>query len=108
MTIYNFRFRFALQADGQEVASVVSAQEIRVVAELLQISPEALQKAITYKVTVSISVGNCFLITFYILLKATSLKARAGPGIKPTASFSDWVVLFSTFTVEFDPMLTGR
>nr|XP_061804993.1 unconventional myosin-XV-like [Nerophis lumbriciformis] len=38
------------QTDGQEVATVVSAQEIRVVAELLQISPEALQKAITYKV----------------------------------------------------------
>ncbi|KAK6269228.1 hypothetical protein J4Q44_G00394540, partial [Coregonus suidteri] len=38
-------------ADGQEVASVVSAQEIRVVAELLQISPEGLQKAITHKVT---------------------------------------------------------
>lgn len=31
---------------------MVSAQEIRVVAELLQISPESLQKAITYKVTV--------------------------------------------------------
>ncbi|TNN43777.1 Unconventional myosin-XV [Liparis tanakae] len=39
------------QSDGQEVASVVSAQEIRVVAELLQISPEGLQRAITYKVT---------------------------------------------------------
>ncbi|XP_068613626.1 unconventional myosin-XV-like [Brachionichthys hirsutus] len=39
------------EADGQEVATVVSAQEIRVVAELLQISPEGLQKAITYKVT---------------------------------------------------------
>ncbi|XP_032393727.1 unconventional myosin-XV [Etheostoma spectabile] len=39
------------EADGQEVASVVSAQEIRVVAEVLQISPEGLQKAITYKVT---------------------------------------------------------
>ncbi|XP_024920291.1 unconventional myosin-XV, partial [Cynoglossus semilaevis] len=39
------------EADGQEVASVVSAQEIRVVAELLQISPDGLQKAITYKVT---------------------------------------------------------
>ncbi|KAK9534679.1 hypothetical protein VZT92_007109 [Zoarces viviparus] len=39
------------ESDGQEVASVVSAQEIRVVAELLQISPEGLQKAITYKVT---------------------------------------------------------
>ncbi|KPP76175.1 myosin XVA-like [Scleropages formosus] len=38
------------EADSQEVASVVSAQEIRVVAELLQISPEALQKSITYKV----------------------------------------------------------
>lgn len=34
------------------MAGVVSAQEIRVVAELLQISPEGLQKAITYKVTV--------------------------------------------------------
>ncbi|KAJ8345179.1 hypothetical protein SKAU_G00293720 [Synaphobranchus kaupii] len=39
------------EADGQERASVVSAQEIRVVAELLQISPEALQKSITFKVT---------------------------------------------------------
>ncbi|XP_041868353.1 unconventional myosin-XV [Melanotaenia boesemani] len=39
------------ETDGQEVASVVSAQEIRVVAELLQISPDGLQKAITYKVT---------------------------------------------------------
>ncbi|XP_019719970.1 unconventional myosin-XV-like [Hippocampus comes] len=38
------------QTDGQEVATVVSAQEIRVVAELLQISPEGLHKAITYKV----------------------------------------------------------
>lgn len=46
----------ALQAEGQEVATVVSAQEIRVVAELLQISPEGLQKAITYKVTVRIKV----------------------------------------------------
>uniref|UniRef100_A0AAZ1XU22 Myosin XVAa n=1 Tax=Oreochromis aureus TaxID=47969 RepID=A0AAZ1XU22_OREAU len=39
------------EVDGQEVASVVSTQEIRVVAELLQISPEGLQKAVTYKVT---------------------------------------------------------
>ncbi|XP_035261236.1 unconventional myosin-XV-like [Anguilla anguilla] len=39
------------ETDSQEVASVVSAQEIRVVAELLQISPEALQKSITFKVT---------------------------------------------------------
>ncbi|XP_061605715.1 unconventional myosin-XV isoform X2 [Phyllopteryx taeniolatus] len=38
------------KADGQEVATVVSAQEIRVVAELLQISPDGLQKAITFKV----------------------------------------------------------
>lgn len=34
------------------MASVVSAKEIRVVAELLQISPEGLQKSITFKVTV--------------------------------------------------------
>ncbi|XP_036422587.1 unconventional myosin-XV isoform X1 [Colossoma macropomum] len=39
------------ETDSQEMASVVSAQEIRVVAELLQISPEALQKSITFKVT---------------------------------------------------------
>ncbi|KAH0632038.1 hypothetical protein JD844_020062 [Phrynosoma platyrhinos] len=41
------------ETDFQEVASVVSAREIRVVAELLQISPEGLQRSITYKVTVS-------------------------------------------------------
>ncbi|XP_078022725.1 unconventional myosin-XV [Epinephelus lanceolatus] len=39
------------QAEGQEVASVVSAQEIRVVAELLQVSPDGLQKAVTFKMT---------------------------------------------------------
>lgn len=33
---------------------MVSATEIRTVAELLQISPEGLQKAITFKVTVSV------------------------------------------------------
>lgn len=43
----------ALQTDCQEVATVVSATEIRTVAELLQVSPEGLQKAITFKVTVS-------------------------------------------------------
>ncbi|XP_063171131.1 unconventional myosin-XV [Candoia aspera] len=39
------------ETDCQEVASVLSAKEIRVVAELLQISPEGLQKSVTYKVT---------------------------------------------------------
>ncbi|KAL4835098.1 hypothetical protein H8958_015200, partial [Nasalis larvatus] len=39
------------EMDAQEVASVVSAREIQAVAELLQISPEGLQKAITFKVT---------------------------------------------------------
>ncbi|XP_040214368.1 unconventional myosin-XV [Rana temporaria] len=39
------------ETESQEVASVVSASEIRVVSELLQISPEGLQKSITYKVT---------------------------------------------------------
>ncbi|KAM9857023.1 unconventional myosin-XV [Aulostomus maculatus] len=39
------------QAEGHEVASVVSAHEIRVVAELLQVSPEGLQKSITFKLT---------------------------------------------------------
>ncbi|XP_054634967.1 unconventional myosin-XV [Dunckerocampus dactyliophorus] len=37
------------KAEGQEAASVVSAQEIRVVAELLQVSPEGLQKCVTFK-----------------------------------------------------------
>lgn len=67
----------ASQAEGQEVASVVSAQEIRVVAELLQISPEALQKAITYKVTVStnllmrnINHVAVFAYHYYLLLFA--------------------------------------
>ncbi|XP_023814203.1 unconventional myosin-XV-like [Oryzias latipes] len=41
----------SLKAEGEEVASVVSAQEIRVVAELLQVSPESLQKSITFKMT---------------------------------------------------------
>lgn len=57
-----FCFPAALQADGQEVASVVSTQEIRVVAELLQISPEGLQKAITYKVTVSVKSNQILFI----------------------------------------------
>ncbi|XP_030645611.1 LOW QUALITY PROTEIN: unconventional myosin-XV [Chanos chanos] len=39
------------ERNSLEMASVVSAQEIRVVGELLQISPEALQKCITFKVT---------------------------------------------------------
>ncbi|XP_058497652.1 unconventional myosin-XV-like [Solea solea] len=39
------------QAEGQEAASVVSAQEIRVVAELLQVSPDGLQKSVTFKLT---------------------------------------------------------
>lgn len=45
------------QTDCQEVATVVSATEIRTVAELLQVSPEGLQKAITFKVTVSAGSG---------------------------------------------------
>lgn len=36
---------------------MVSATEIRTVAELLQVSPEGLQKAITFKVTVSAGLG---------------------------------------------------
>ncbi|XP_075318584.1 unconventional myosin-XV [Odontesthes bonariensis] len=39
------------QAEGQQVAAVVSAQEIRTVAELLQVSPESLQKSVTFKMT---------------------------------------------------------
>lgn len=37
---------------------MVSATEIRTVAELLQVSPEGLQKAITFKVTVSVGLGH--------------------------------------------------
>ncbi|XP_076846163.1 unconventional myosin-XV [Brachyhypopomus gauderio] len=44
-------FFHRLETEVQETAGVVSAQEIRVVAELLQISPESLQKAITFKMT---------------------------------------------------------
>ncbi|XP_046693235.1 unconventional myosin-XV [Silurus meridionalis] len=43
-------FFHRLETDVQETVGVVSSQEIRMVAELLQISPEGLQKAITYKV----------------------------------------------------------
>ncbi|KAM4632500.1 unconventional myosin-XV [Discoglossus pictus] len=39
------------ETESQEMASVVSASEIRMVSELLQISHEGLQKAITFKVT---------------------------------------------------------
>ncbi|XP_028303243.1 unconventional myosin-XV isoform X2 [Gouania willdenowi] len=39
------------QAEGQEVASVVSTQEIRVISELLQVSPESLQKSVIFKLT---------------------------------------------------------
>ncbi|XP_064008778.1 unconventional myosin-XV [Pogoniulus pusillus] len=39
------------ETDCQEIATVVSASEILTVAELLQVSPEGLQKAITFKVT---------------------------------------------------------
>lgn len=60
---FSFSFHVVQQADGQEVASVVSAQEIRVVAELLQISPEGLQKSITFKVTVSIKLEHPHLKT---------------------------------------------
>lgn len=35
---------------------MVSAREIQAVAELLQVSPEGLQKAITFKVTVSLRI----------------------------------------------------
>lgn len=37
---------------------MVSAREVQAVAELLQISPEGLQKAITFKVTVSLGPGG--------------------------------------------------
>ncbi|KAG8433344.1 hypothetical protein GDO86_017575 [Hymenochirus boettgeri] len=39
------------ETESQEMSSIVSASEIRVVSELLQISHDGLQKAITYKVT---------------------------------------------------------
>ncbi|XP_057186832.1 unconventional myosin-XV-like [Triplophysa rosa] len=44
-------FFHRVESEVQETAGVVSTQEIRAVADLLQISPEGLQKAITFKVT---------------------------------------------------------
>nr|XP_021331574.1 unconventional myosin-XV [Danio rerio] len=44
-------FFHRVETEVQETAGVVSTQEIRAVADLLQISPEGLQKAITFKVT---------------------------------------------------------
>ncbi|XP_028821776.1 unconventional myosin-XV-like, partial [Denticeps clupeoides] len=44
-------FFHRIEIEGQEGAGVISTQEVRVVAELLQVSPEGLQKSITYKVT---------------------------------------------------------
>lgn len=60
-----------LQTDAQEVATVVSAQEIRVVAEILHISPEALQKSITFKVTVRL-----FILALYPILIHLHLYSR--------------------------------
>ncbi|XP_048053699.1 unconventional myosin-XV isoform X1 [Megalobrama amblycephala] len=44
-------FFHRIETEVQETAGVVSTQEIRAVADLLLISPEGLQKAITFKVT---------------------------------------------------------
>ncbi|ROI62435.1 Unconventional myosin-XV [Anabarilius grahami] len=44
-------FFHRIETEVQETAGVVSTQEIRSVADLLLISPEGLQKAITFKVT---------------------------------------------------------
>ncbi|XP_052401798.1 unconventional myosin-XV [Carassius gibelio] len=44
-------FFHRVETEVQETAAVVSTQEIRAVADLLQISPEGLQKAITFKMT---------------------------------------------------------
>lgn len=60
---FDFFASLSWQTESQEVASVVSAQEIRVVAELLQISPEGLQKSITFKVTVNKLPDNVFNTT---------------------------------------------
>lgn len=57
---------YVTKTDSREMVSVVSAQEIRVVAELLQISPEALQKSITYKVTVGhTDTSNSFVCVLF-------------------------------------------
>lgn len=84
-------FPAALQADGQEVASVVSAQEIRVVAELLQISPEGLQKAITYKVTVSIKSNQFHLL--YIVQYRKSQICLTGLYILNNTTVSVWTYI---------------
>ncbi|KAM7394545.1 hypothetical protein PAMP_021340 [Pampus punctatissimus] len=51
LTAIHHKRNVTQQAEGQEVALVVSAQEIRVVAELLQVSPDGLQKSVTFKLT---------------------------------------------------------
>lgn len=63
----------SLQAEGQEVASVVSAQEIRVVAELLQVSPEGLQKSVTFKLTVSRTHAHRYVIAELAVVSFSSL-----------------------------------
>lgn len=71
----SFHIFLFLQAEGQEVASVVSAQEIRVVAELLQVSPDSLQKSVTFKLTVrrTHSTNTCYR---YTELLYTSVRER--------------------------------
>ncbi|TRY64413.1 hypothetical protein DNTS_017109, partial [Danionella cerebrum] len=44
-------FFHRVETEVQETAGVVSTQEIRAVADLLQISPDGLQKSLTFKVT---------------------------------------------------------
>lgn len=65
---------------------MVSAREIQAVAELLQISPEGLQKAITFKVTVSPCAA-----------RSTKRPARAEAARAPPSA---WLALpFSTLLV---------
>ena len=84
VTRFVTRFWFNTQNDSQEVASVVSAQEIRVVAELLQISPEGLQKSITFKVTV----GQGFLTLLKSQAHLNSLTAVSHCSLSLSLSLS--------------------
>lgn len=61
---------------------MVSAREIQAVAELLQVSPEGLQKAITFKVTVSLRILHPD--------KAPILLGPQLPLLLPVTSESNW------------------
>uniref|UniRef100_A0A8C2ST33 Myosin motor domain-containing protein n=1 Tax=Coturnix japonica TaxID=93934 RepID=A0A8C2ST33_COTJA len=78
------------ETDCQEIATVVSATEIRTVAELLQISPEGLQKAITFKVTVS-PYGILRILDDQSCFPQVRLPQPEAPRMSPPGCHHAWV-----------------